>query len=520
MSVSRLYCLNLNRKWKNSSRARHRFEVNNETWLQQEIKFPKCIQEKKHNIDVNCSGQSRGAGRPRKPFLEVSNKTKKRRVQELSTSWTSDELQFAAQTSNGFSKPNESSSLSPHQALALSLDLGLSERKYKLLRSMMNGVHQNCLPSLYAVNQARNILLPSIIIVTETSAEVDLQVLLNLTSKSIIELINLNENKELKLICKWGFDGSSGHSQYKKVFTDALCTDEYLLIVAMVPIRLLDKNNGKQLWINPRPSSTHYCRPIKFMFKKENATLVRDEENDMNNKINQLCGFKVQTKNGNICQVSFEMLFTMMDGSVSNVLSNTNATSKCIICGASPKDMNSEYVVDRPSKVENYRFGLSTLHCWIRFFECLLHIGYRLPVKTWQIRGNENKEIVENNKKRIQAEFKSKLGLLVDKPKPGYGSTNDGNTARVFFYNPDLSSEITGVDKGLIKEFSIILRVLASGSHIHMDKFMMLLQETRLHYLELYPWYYMPSSVHKVLVHGSDIIGSFSLPIGQLSEDV
>lgn len=48
MSVSRLYCLNLNRKWKNSSRARHRFEVNNETWLQQEIKFPKCIQGTVH----------------------------------------------------------------------------------------------------------------------------------------------------------------------------------------------------------------------------------------------------------------------------------------------------------------------------------------------------------------------------------------------------------------------------------------------------------------------------------------
>jgi len=33
-----------------------------------------------------------------------------------------------------------------------------------------------------------------------------------------------------------------------------------------------------------------------------------------------------------------------------------------------------------------YEFGLSTLHARIRFFECLLHISYRLEVKKLQIR--------------------------------------------------------------------------------------------------------------------------------------
>ena len=41
------------------------------------------------------------------------------------------------------------------------------------------------------------------------------------------------------------------------------------------------------------------------------------------------------------------------------------------------------------------------------------------------------------------------MGLIVDKPKPGYGSTNDGNTARRFFQNPDLSAKITGINKQL-----------------------------------------------------------------------
>lgn len=39
------------------------------------------------------------------------------------------------------------------------------------------------------------------------------------------------------------------------------------------------------------------------------------------------------------------------------------------------------------------------------------------------------------------------MGLIVDKPKPGFGSTNDGNTARTFFKNSAVSSEITGIDQ-------------------------------------------------------------------------
>lgn len=38
-------------------------------------------------------------------------------------------------------------------------------------------------------------------------------------------------------------------------------------------------------------------------------------------------------------------------------------------------------------------------------------------------------------------------------------------------------------------------------------------------YLNKYPWYNMPTSAHKLLVHGATIIKSAILPIGQLSEE-
>jgi hypothetical protein len=55
---------------------------------------------------------------------------------------------------------------------------------------------------------------------------------------------------------------------------------------------------------------------------------------------------------------------------------------------------------------------------------CLLYVLYKLDIKKWRVRGKDKLKVVER-KKRIQNDFKNKMGLLVDYPKQGYGSTND-----------------------------------------------------------------------------------------------
>ncbi|CAH2003441.1 unnamed protein product [Acanthoscelides obtectus] len=116
--------------------------------------------------------------------------------------------------------------------------------------------------------------------------KVDSQELLQKTAESILEIINFEERDyRIKVICKWGFDGSSGHSQYKQKFSDLENTDEFLFLVAMTPLRLIDMETNKVLWKNESPSSTLYCRPIKFLFKKENADLVRNTEKEIVTKI-------------------------------------------------------------------------------------------------------------------------------------------------------------------------------------------------------------------------------------------
>ena len=77
---------------------------------------------------------------------------------------------------------------------------------------------------------------------------------------------------------------------------------------------------------------------------------------------------------------------------------------------------------------------------------------------------------MEQENKRIQ-EFKQHLGINVDKPAQGAGTTNCGNTARRFFETPELVSQVIGVDKELISRFGVILTALNSGLEINPEKY-------------------------------------------------
>ena len=109
--------------------------------------------------------------------------------------------------------------------------------------------------------------------------------------------------------------------------------------------------------------------------------------------------------------------------------------------------------------------------------------------------------------------------MLVDVPKQGYGSSNDENIARRFFENSRVSASITGIDQNLIDKFHVILQVISCGFDITVVKFEEYALSSARRFVELYPWYYTPTSMHKILIHGSQIIESFLLPIGKMSEE-
>lgn len=85
--------------------------------------------------------------------------------------------------------------------------------------------------------------------------------------------------------------------------------------------------------------------------------------------------------------------------------------------------------IQKAVDVSTYRSDLFTLHAWIRFIKCFLHISYRLDMEKWQICDND-KSLV-GHRKNIQNLFKETCGLLVDQVKlGGSGITHDRNTAR------------------------------------------------------------------------------------------
>ena len=53
---------------------------------------------------------------------------------------------------------------------------------------------------------------------------------------------------------------------------------------------------------------------------------------------------------------------------------------------------------------------------------------------------------------------------------------------------------------------------------INVPTFKTVLKKTSNTYVEKYSWYYMPVTVHKILIHACDIVEHNNIPIGYLSE--
>lgn len=149
---------------------------------------------------------------------------------------------------------------------------------------------------------------------------------------------------------------------------------------------------------------------------------------------------------------------------------DTASSQACNVCKATPKILNDlEKLKNRVCNEDTFKYGIPVLHAHIRCYEYLLHISYKLELQKWQARGDSAKEEVK--KGEIATKFYEQMGLVVDQPKQGRGNSNDGNTARKFFKNPSLVSEITGIDKDLIERFANILSIISCGHYIKEEVF-------------------------------------------------
>jgi hypothetical protein len=148
-----------------------------------------------------------------------------------------------------------------------------------------------------------------------------------------------------------------------------------------VPLRLTGVikvlNTQVILWENPRPSSTRYCRPLKFLYAKETKEVTKTEVGRVEKEIMELKSVELNINNSVLC-INYTMLMTMVDGKVINTLTESSS-QLCYIFKCNPTYMNNldnikRFVVDE----DNVKYGMSSLHAWIKFLELVLHIAYKL----------------------------------------------------------------------------------------------------------------------------------------------
>lgn len=284
--------------WKQNHRVKSDVLRNHSDWLSYKEAVPLSLETQSLPPEKEEAKASK-RGRPTADFSACSKRTKQRRIAKLAETDKSaaDTLREVHLESNPlFQEVNVT------EVLSVIIDTNLTKHQYLTIRDFINSkLSYNVLPSYKKVLSEKKKSYPDAesVTVSESQAEVELQSLLDHTASRILDLqtevlnvitdVNISN---LVLIGKWGFDGSTGYSDYKQRVSNDSLQDNSLFVTSYVPLQLVTKSStpqdAKVIWKNPRPSSTRYCRPIRFNFKKETTEVCIEERNYLTKKIDML----------------------------------------------------------------------------------------------------------------------------------------------------------------------------------------------------------------------------------------
>jgi hypothetical protein len=434
----------------------------------------------------------------------------------------------AAITAKDNSRPSK---ISPVEALSFILQHNLTKATYEAMAATSKAHNANIWPSYPRVQEAKFQCRPDEVIFSDHCAIVPLQNLLDQTVKRMLESDpNLKDqlfeaaaeqDSELHatLYFKYGFDGSGSHHRPMQPDSQGDIQKVKSLMLSQLVVLQIDANVGEcetVFFTNHSPNNPHFCRPLRISFESESSAAILAEHNRLKSELEELLPYEVSQSPK--IHISYKGLETMVDGKVVVAVTNNN-TSICTICDKGSTEMASNVGPFDPVSDERLLFGISPLHFLLRVFEALLHIAYKQEVKQFRVK-KADKPSVAANTLRVKEAFERKLGLIVDQRREGgFGNTNTGNVARKAFANADTFAQICGVSTILVSNLDVICRTLASSHNIDADKFEEFCNATLAQYMIDCPWYNIPPTLHKVLVHGADIIRATPLPIGVTSEE-
>lgn len=338
----------LSRKWLKSYRKLDKFYTTNNEWLNTIFEIPPL---KSQSLVSN----STNIGRPVKMFMESSERTKRRKMNDLITSsnMSSPKILYAAYSKfqqhgqrsivqhfkevtsspsrvfkikNAIKKSN-TMELIPYtadEALAFFVENNLTKQQYINIRLSAKNRNVDIYPSYASSIDARKLCYPDNCFISKTRCEIKLQDLLDHTSKRIfqfpiVQTHHENNFNSFKILYKWGCDSSNGQSPYKQIYENQnTCSDSDLFMFSIVPLQmhcLNNKNEKVVFWKNYRTSSTRFCRPIMFDFKKENVATTLLEVKAIEDQIKQMLA-SIIFVNCNEITVTHKLVFIMVDGKV------------------------------------------------------------------------------------------------------------------------------------------------------------------------------------------------------------
>ena len=245
----------IRKKWQNAKRTHDVFVKYNDKWLGTSFCFTRDDERDTNDdglIDASTSSNDvKQTGRSLSSFRDSSDRTKRKRTEEIRRKYSHEELGFATQMSlqaegksnaakvvkdvtlgspSKAARYRKSCEKQPEQvfsneeALALLIDNNLSKSQCCGIRFANRAKNPKLYPPYNEIVAVKKHCYPneSDILLSEMKAEVTLQALLDITIERILlsqtnflEIFLSNEVNNLHLISKWGCDGTSGQSRYK-----------------------------------------------------------------------------------------------------------------------------------------------------------------------------------------------------------------------------------------------------------------------------------------------------------------
>lgn len=175
-AVNKRFMGNFNVRWKSTSRTRKIFDRKYGDW--QDRVFEVLLQT------ANSTCKKEG-GRPLKPFEECSSRTKRHKIKRLRESHPQELIDAAS--SNLHTRDDINIGFDADTALALIVQTKLSKFQYEVIRKSCKDIGHNIFPSYNKILERKIRCYPPNISVTETSAHVPLQDLLDHTARRILQ---------------------------------------------------------------------------------------------------------------------------------------------------------------------------------------------------------------------------------------------------------------------------------------------------------------------------------------------